>query len=187
MIKFLPNTLTILRVVSIPIFLILSLGGRPIIALFVYIFACITDYYDGNIARKYGIVSNFGKLMDPLADKLLVLSALLLLSIPPISYIHWSIIIIIAFREIAVSILRQYYQNKNIIIEANKWGKIKTVVQMTGIITALVVYTALSMDIFKFLLPFENGLIVFLKIYFWITAVITIISGANYFFYKTNS
>ena len=182
--KYIPNLLTLLRLIAIPFFVILSLGNRSIAALFVFVFACITDYFDGMIARKYNVISNFGKLMDPLADKTLVLAALVLLAIPTISYIHWSVVLIIAFREIAVSVLRQRYLKKNIVIAANIWGKIKTVVQMTGIITALVLFAAFKMNIFEFLMPYQNGLIFSIRCYFWITALITMLSGMNYFMVK---
>ena len=181
MIKHIPNFLTILRVLAIPFFIICSITNKPLIALIIFIFASITDYFDGMIARKFNIVSNFGKLMDPLADKFLVLSALILLTISPISYIHWSITLIIAFRELAVTLLREYYHKKNIIISANIWGKIKTTVQMIGIIGALVFYTALQMKELAFIHPFEPNIVLSIQIYFWLTAVLTILSGVNYF------
>ena len=124
--------------------------------------------------------------MDPIADKALVLTALVLLCVPPISYIHWSVIVIIATREFAVSLLRYVYNKKSIVISANIWGKLKTVVQMTGIITALVFYTAFQLTFLDFLKPFEHHLIEFIKYYFWLTALITILSGMNYFFVKYN-
>ncbi|MCL2065562.1 MAG: CDP-diacylglycerol--glycerol-3-phosphate 3-phosphatidyltransferase [Candidatus Cloacimonetes bacterium] len=184
MIKYLPNALTLLRVISIPFFVILFMLDKTLIATVIYIIACITDYWDGKLARKYGIVSNFGKLMDPMADKLLVMSALILLWLPPISYIHWVVVVIIALREIAVSMLRQHYLKKNIIMAANDWGKLKTTAQMTGIITALVVYSALQLNFMKFLLPFERGMVLFIQYFFWVIVFVTILSGVKYFKHK---
>jgi len=182
MIKYIPNILTILRFIAIPFFVLLSLYGHPLYALLVFIIACLTDYFDGKIARKFNIISNFGKLMDPLADKVLVLSALFLLCISPISYIHWSVFVIILLREVAVSILRYHYNKKKIVISANIWGKIKTLVQMTGIVIAFTIYTLFSLEISVTIIHYQKSLILFIQLYFWITSIITILSGVNYFF-----
>ena len=144
MIKYIPNILTVLRMVAIPFFIICIAKDMEFYALIIFVLASITDYFDGMIARKYNLISNFGKLMDPLADKFLVLTALVSLNVPPISYIHIIVTVIIALRELAVTVLRHYYQKKNIIIAANIWGKIKTIVQMIGIIAALLLYVIMQ-------------------------------------------
>ncbi len=184
MIKFLPNSLTILRVIAIPFFIYSILINKPMIGLIIFVGASITDYFDGLIARKLNIVSNFGKLMDPLADKILVISALIMLNINPIAYLHWVITIIIAFREIAVTILREYYHNKGVIIPANFAGKIKTTLQMIGIITALTLYTVINRKFIPFITGYETALIIYIQIYFWFTAIVTVVSGMNYFLVK---
>ena len=182
--KYIPNSLTFLRLLAIPFFVLLYFKGQAIGALFVFVGACITDYYDGMLARKHNTISKFGKLMDPLADKILVITALILLSLMPVSYLHWSIIIIISAREIAVSVLRHVYIKKNIVISADLWGKIKTIVQMTGIIAAL------TLDAIIYIFPafnsFAHHIILVINYYFWGTAVITILSGLNYFIKKYN-
>ena len=184
MIRQVPNILTGLRVLAIPFFLWCSLADMTLVAMFIFIIASITDYYDGYIARKYQIISNFGKIMDPLADKLLVLSALIILNIAPVHYISWIVTMVIALREIAVTYMRHYYQQKNVIIPADLYGKIKTILQLTGIITSLVFYNAVELfsPYFNFFKTIEPGVILGIQVYFWIVVVVTILSGANYFY-----
>ncbi len=127
----LPNKLTILRAIMIPFFLVflyMSAGWAKWVSLGIFIVASLTDMLDGKIARKYNLVTNFGKFMDPLADKLLVCSALIALSdlgrIPA-----WIVIVIIA-RDFIISGFRLIAAEKGIVIAAGWWGKIKTTVQM---------------------------------------------------------
>jgi len=129
----LPNKLTILRVIMIPFYLVFQLfdfwpGITRWIALTLFIAASLTDMLDGKIARKYNLVTNFGKFMDPLADKLLVCSALIcfvyLGSLSP-----WVVIIIIA-REFIISGFRLVASDNGVVIAASMWGKWKTVFQM---------------------------------------------------------
>lgn len=131
----LPNKLTIIRVALIPVFVaILLIPAIPYndhIAMTVFIIASLTDMLDGKIARKYNLVTNFGKLMDPLADKLLVCSALVCLvqlgRIPT-----WMVLIIIA-REFAISGTRSVAADKGVVIAASYWGKFKTVFQIIAV------------------------------------------------------
>lgn len=132
----LPNKLTILRVIMIPFFLVaLMVDGIPggkWIAVALFCIASLTDMLDGKIARKYNLITNFGKFMDPLADKLLVCSAMIALidvgRIPA-----WVVIIIIA-REFIISGFRLVASDNGVVIAAGWWGKVKTVVQMVMII-----------------------------------------------------
>ena len=132
----LPNKLTVLRVILIPFFLIaLMVEAIPYgkwIAVGIFIIASLTDMLDGQIARKHNLITNFGKFMDPLADKLLVCSAMIALieldRIPA-----WVVIIIIA-REFIISGFRLVASDNGIVIAAGWWGKVKTVVQMVMII-----------------------------------------------------
>ncbi len=132
----LPNKLTVLRVCLIPFFLVaLMVEAIPYgkwIAVGIFIIASLTDMLDGKIARKYNLITNFGKFMDPLADKLLVCSAMIALieldRIPA-----WVVIIIIA-REFIISGFRLVASDNGIVIAAGWWGKVKTVVQMVMII-----------------------------------------------------
>ena len=127
----LPNKLTLLRICLIPVFVILMLSQVSnffLISCIIFIIASITDFLDGKIARKYNLVTDFGKFMDPLADKLLVLSALICM----IEYdlvAGWMVIIIVA-RELTVSILRAIAADNGKVIAASGGGKIKTTSQM---------------------------------------------------------
>ena len=131
----LPNKLTIFRVILIPFFIIaLLVPGIPAgnwIALAIFIVARLTDLLDGKIARKYNLVTNFGKFMDPLADKLLVCSALICLvelsRIP-----SWMVVIIIA-REFTISGFRLIAADNGVVIAASYWGKFKTTFQMIAV------------------------------------------------------
>lgn len=131
----LPNKLTIFRVILIPFFIIaLLVPGIPAgnwIALAIFIVASLTDLLDGKIARKYNLVTNFGKFMDPLADKLLVCSALICLvelsRIP-----SWMVVIIIA-REFTISGFRLIAADNGVVIAASYWGKFKTTFQMIAV------------------------------------------------------
>jgi len=134
----LPNKITILRILLIPIFIILlyiKVRYIEYIAALVFILLALTDALDGYLARKKQQVTDVGKLLDPLADKLLVSSALIFLigkGVPA-----WMAFIIIA-REFAVAGLRYVTLTKNIVISASKWGKIKTVSQIIAIVAVII-------------------------------------------------
>lgn len=132
----LPNKLTTARVVMIPLFLLALYQGQWLAALVLFALASVTDALDGHIARSRGLVTDFGKFMDPLADKLLVTSALIafveLLRVP-----GWVVFLIIA-RELAITGLRTLAAGKGVVLAADKWGKIKTVTQMVWICYGLV-------------------------------------------------
>ena len=159
----LPNKLTILRVILIPFFLVaLMVDAIPYgkwIAVGIFVIASFTDMLDGKIARKYNLITNFGKFMDALADKLLVCSAMIALieldRIPA-----WVVIIIIA-REFIISGFRLVASDNGVVIAAGWWGKVKTVVQMVmiifimcdfggklvGIVEDVLIYAALALTI----------------------------------------
>lgn len=131
----LPNKLTVLRVVMIPIFVVFMLtdfagAASKYIALAIFCIASFTDYLDGYLARRDNLVTNFGKFMDPLADKLLVCSAMICL-IPKLP--AWIVLIIIA-REFIISGFRLVAADNGIVIAASYWGKFKTVSHMTMVI-----------------------------------------------------
>ena len=134
------NKLTVFRIILVPIFVLFMLTQftkyNQLIALIIFVVASITDHFDGHIARKYNMITTFGKFMDPIADKLLVSSALICLtalgSIPA-----WAVIVII-LREFAVSGLRLVAAENGGVIAAAGWGKAKTAAQMTAIIMLLI-------------------------------------------------
>lgn len=131
----LPNKLTMARIVMIPIFTALMLMGHPVIAGIVFILASLTDFFDGYLARKHNLVTSFGKIMDPLADKLLVFSALLcFIQLGTVSV--WPPLLIIA-REFFVTCMRVVAVDKGHVIAASWWGKVKTTVQMVAVIASI--------------------------------------------------
>ena len=136
----LPNKLTILRMIMIPVFLVvlyipgLGMAGN-IAAAAIFILASITDFLDGKIARKYNLVTNFGKFMDPLADKLLVCSAMICL-IQTGQLAAWIVVIIIA-REFIISGFRLIASDNGVVIAASYWGKFKTTFQMLMVIVLI--------------------------------------------------
>ena len=172
----LPNKLTTMRVILIPVFLlVLFLMDEPMnryIATAIFIVASLTDFLDGHIARKYNLVSNFGKFMDPLADKLLVTSALICFvgqgMIPAV------VAIIILSREFLVTSIRLVAAPKGRVIPADKWGKSKTICQMIWISTLLLIQWALSQGIQGDWMVLLNQLLMSL------TTVLTVFSGGNY-------
>ncbi len=133
----LPNKLTVLRVILVPffvVFMLTDLGGAygKYISLAIFAVASLTDLLDGKIARKYNLVTNFGKFMDPLADKLLVCSALICLTSMD-RLAAWMVIVIIA-REFIISGFRLVASDNGVVIAASYWGKFKTTFQMLMIL-----------------------------------------------------
>ena len=165
----LPNKLTTFRVILIPFFVFFLIspffdGYGNYIALAIFIIASLTDMADGKIARKYNLVTNFGKFMDPLADKLLVCSALIcLIALDKIP--AWIVIVIIS-REFIISGFRLIAAENGIVIAANYWGKFKTVSQMIMIILLLIDLGGVF-DILE-------------QIFIWLSLALTVISLITY-------
>ena len=169
-----PNRLSLMRIASVPVITLrLSVNGAwtRYVALFLFIFASITDFVDGHLARKYGLVTNFGKFIDPVADKMLVLSTMVMLSwhglLPA-----W-IVVTVLFRELAVDGLRLVAVEQGKVIAAANLGKIKTTCQMTMIITHLVYlaqFPLLHILVYWLLIPTQIAVL-----------IMTIWSGADYF------
>lgn len=166
----LANKLTMFRVILIPFFVFFLMAGffeniGNYIALAIFIVASLTDMADGKVARKYNLVTNFGKFMDPLADKLLVCSAMIcLVSMNRLS--AWIVIIIIA-REFIISGFRLIAADNNIVIAASMWGKFKTVFQMLMIILLVLNLHFLAYQIFS-------------AVVVYIALILTIVSLADY-------
>lgn len=164
-----PNKLTIARMIIVPflvIFLLTGWGGEAnrYISLILFVVASVTDWFDGYLARKNNLVTNFGKFMDPLADKLLVCSAMIcmidLKRLPA-----WFVIIIIA-REFIISGFRLIAAENGIVIAANYWGKFKTASQMIMIILLI--------------LHFDGIFVILEQIFIWLSLALTIISLITY-------
>ena len=168
----LPNKLTLSRVIMVPFFVaaILLSPYEPVlkwVAIIIFITASITDLFDGKIARKYGLVTNFGKFMDPLADKLLVCSALICL-VANGALKEWMAIVIIS-REFIISGLRLVASDNGVVIAASYWGKFKTVFQMI-----MIGFMIGDVD-----LPFFRITTVVLT---WIALILTIVSLIDYIY-----
>ena len=163
----LPNVLTLLRILLVPVLvaaLVQEGGGGDALAAAVFALASFTDALDGWIARRQKSVSTFGKLMDPLADKLLVTAALVSL-VDRDRLSAWVAMVIIA-REFAVTGLRQLAMEHGQVIPASVWGKLKTIAQIAMVLTLIIVKDSPA---------WVDGLV-------WLTVAITIVSGADYFF-----
>ena len=138
----LPNKLTLLRVLLVPFFVASLLWGQGqnqmlrVVALIIFIVASLTDMLDGQIARRYHLVTNFGKFMDPLADKLLVCSALI--CFVELRQISAVVVIIIIAREFVISGFRLVAADAGVVIAASWWGKLKTVSQMIAVILMII-------------------------------------------------
>jgi CDP-diacylglycerol--glycerol-3-phosphate 3-phosphatidyltransferase len=162
-----PNVLTVLRILLVPVLvaaLLQEAGPGDALAAGVFALASFTDALDGWIARRQNSVSTFGKLMDPLADKLLVTAALVsLVSLDRVS--AWVAMVIIA-REFAVTGLRQLAMEHGDVIPASMWGKVKTIFQIAMVLVLITVDNSPL---------WVDGLV-------WVTTIITVISGADYFF-----
>ena len=164
----LPNKLTILRMIMIVpfvVFMLVLIGGAAgkWIALALFVIASLTDLLDGKIARKYNLVTTFGKFMDPLADKLLVCSALICLV--ELGRIPAWIVIIIISREFIISGFRLVASDKGVVIAASWWGKFKTTFQMVMIVLMIADIAALS---------------IVTQIVMWIALILTVVSLIDY-------
>ena len=180
----LPNKLTLLRIILVPFFvaalLLDFLPYRFIIALVIFAVASITDMLDGKIARKYNMVTDFGKFADPLADKILVISAFACFI--ELDIINAVFIILVLFREFTVTSIRLVAVEHGKVVAANMWGKAKTVSQMVAVIVVLlngflleILATsqekAVSMN---HIIGFVNQSLL------WLSAILTVISGVIY-------
>ena len=162
----LPNKLTIARIIAVPFFIAAYYLEWHLVAFLIFIAASFTDMLDGKIARKYDLVTNFGKIMDPLADKVLVYSAFCLMVPDPVP--GWMLIIILA-RDFLVAGVRTVAASEGIVIAAAMSGKIKTVLQMVAVCMLLIA-------------PVINTswFLILGKIVLWAALVMTVISGVQY-------
>jgi CDP-diacylglycerol---glycerol-3-phosphate 3-phosphatidyltransferase len=161
-----PNLLTVLRIMLVPVLVVALLGNTPagdVLAAVVFALASLTDFVDGYLARARDSVTTFGKLMDPLADKLLVVGALIcLVSLHRLE--GWVAMVIIA-RELAVTVLRVNAGQSGMVISASMFGKLKTCVQIAAILAVIAVHDS----------PLWVSLLVYLAV------AITVASGLDYF------
>ena len=185
----LPNQLSFLRIILTPVFILLLFADNDLLRIgsfVVFTIAALTDWYDGYTARKYGDISTFGKFLDPLADKILILSAFVCFSL--LGYIHFWMVLVIIVRDVIVTTLRIYATLKGKPIVTNMFAKIKTVGQFIVIYLIFLIYLVLKANLtggifsaFHFI--FEQNIILVLMI---IITAVTVLSGILYLIENRN-
>lgn len=172
----LPNKLTVLRIIMVPFFVLcLLVDAIPLHylwALLLFSVASLTDCLDGYIARKHNLVTTFGKFLDPLADKVLVLSAMI--GFIELGLSSSVVVIIVIAREFLVTSLRLVAAGEGTVIAASIYGKIKTIVQMISIVGIL------ALEALNEIVSIGMDIALLSNILMWITAAITVISGVDY-------
>ena len=184
--KWIPNFLTSTRILLVPVFLyclFTDFSHGKLLALIVFLSAAITDAYDGKIARKYDIESKFGVFFDPLADKLLVLSAFYGFMFLPVlsTTVKLWMIILISFRDILVTLMRTLMQYKGVTMITSKSGKLKTFLQITTI-NFILIYMILK----SYKVDIPHDILQYNSLYFLmvITTMITFYTGIHYVYYN---
>lgn len=183
----LPNKLTLSRIILVPFFvaaLLINFPFHTAVALVIFVVATLTDMFDGKIARSRGLVTDFGKFADPLADKILVLSALL--CFVQTGWCDCIAVIIVLFREFSVTSIRLVAASKGKVVAANIFGKIKTVTQLIAIIAVLLMQFLL--ELFTVTSAFSVDTILYLQGIFtvvslcliWISTIMALVSGVIY-------
>ncbi|WP_315584693.1 CDP-diacylglycerol--glycerol-3-phosphate 3-phosphatidyltransferase [Actinomyces viscosus] len=169
------NALTVLRLLLVPVFIWLSLlpGDRArLAAVVVFVMAAFTDRLDGQLARSRGLVTSFGKIVDPIADKALTLSAFVLLSVN--GRLWWWVTVLIVVRELGITVMR-FFMLRRAVMAASRGGKIKTALQMVGLVGLLTPWSALFLP---------AGLAAFLvKAAYAVVAaalIVTVVTGLDY-------
>lgn len=183
----LPNKLTLSRIILVPFFvasLLINFPFHTAVALIIFVVAIFTDMFDGKIARSRGLVTDFGKFADPLADKILVLSALL--CFVQTGWCDCIAVIIVLFREFSVTSIRLVAASKGKVVAANIFGKIKTVTQFVAIIAVLLMQFLI--ELFTVTSAFSVDTILYLQGIFtvvslcliWISTIMALVSGVIY-------
>jgi CDP-diacylglycerol--glycerol-3-phosphate 3-phosphatidyltransferase len=162
----LPNVLTVLRIMLVPVLVVALLGNTPsgdVLAAVVFALASLTDFIDGYLARARDSITTFGKLMDPLADKLLIVGALL--SLVSLHRLEGWVAMVIITRELAVTVLRVNATQSGVVMGASMFGKVKTCVQIAAILAVIAVHQS----------PLWVSLLVYVAV------AVTVLSGLDYF------
>lgn len=180
-----PNKLTLARMIATPVFMatmLIDFKYHYLVSLILFAAASLTDMIDGKMARKYNLVTDFGKFLDPLADKMLTTAAYLgfMFLFAKNNVYGWqltTILFVVLFREFTVSSLRLVTAKSGLVVAANIWGKLKTVSQMVGIVVALFAYTLVSDFGLTQIQPVCD---IIITVLFWISALLCVISGLIY-------
>lgn len=176
-----PNKLTIARFILSALFFAVAMIDFPchyLVALIIFIAASITDLLDGKIARKHNLITNFGKFLDPIADKMLTTAALIVFTYKHIGVGIEIILFIVLAREFVVASIRLIAADNGKVIAANMWGKVKTVMQMIAIIATL--FFVFICETFTLPAIFETALCILYSIMLWISGISTLIAGVTY-------
>lgn len=170
---WMPNFLTVLRLIMVPVVLAAVMLNYWWLALIVFCVAAVTDFFDGYYARKHNVVSNFGKIADPIADKALTLGVFLVFSI--LGLLYWWFTIVLVLREVSVTLLRMVLLRRGVVVPASKGGKLKTVLQMLLII--LILLSGVIPVPASATTAFSTLIVIVLVLAF----AVTIVSGIQYF------
>ncbi|MBE6824638.1 MAG: CDP-diacylglycerol--glycerol-3-phosphate 3-phosphatidyltransferase [Ruminococcaceae bacterium] len=181
----LPNKLTILRIILVPFMvaaLLIPVSYNYLFAGLIFGAASLTDYFDGKIARERNLITNFGKFADPIADKILVISALVCFLAKELC--DPIILIIVLFREFVVTSVRLSAASQGKVVAANMWGKVKTVTQIIAIVGVFALQTLFEVldtfvDAFDYF-KWEYIFYIIGEVMLWISVVFTVISGVKY-------
>lgn len=180
-----PNILTVLRIVLTPVFLYLLYMRTPLsflMAFVVFLIASLSDYADGKIARKFGYSSEFGKYMDPLADKILVSSTFIAFGL--MGFADWWMIFIVLVRDLFITLFRSFMNKKGKSMRTSGIAKAKTTIQMIFIYTVLVYLIAVNNDFTNILKPLGHIFLEYQGFYILmlLTTMLTLYTGILYFF-----
>lgn len=182
----LPNKLTVFRVLMIPVFIVLffvEFEGHTLAAALVYVVACFTDFFDGYLARKHNLVTNFGKFVDPIADKMLIACALIAICVtePAVAPAHVYKIVVAVFtmlilsRELMISVFRTVAADKGFVLAADMLGKFKTLVQMMALFALLPVTDFIVWNELAGIVFYYGGFILLA-----LATLLTVVSGIHY-------
>ncbi|MCX7876204.1 MAG: CDP-diacylglycerol--glycerol-3-phosphate 3-phosphatidyltransferase [Melioribacteraceae bacterium] len=182
----LPNQLTVLRIILTPIFLFLFISGEPTliqISLIVFIIAALTDWYDGWLARKFNYITDWGKFMDPLADKILTSTAFF--AFVSVGLVELWMVLLIVVRDALITLLRIYADYKKVTFTTSYFAKVKTFFQMFFLYYLLLVYSFSSIDYIKnnfndIIISLMNNNLIYYSMLF--VTLITVLSGCTYLF-----
>lgn len=184
--KNIPNILTVIRILMIPILIVLffvEFEGHRLAAALVYFFACLTDFFDGFLARKNNLVSNFGKFIDPIADKMIIACCLVAICVTepivePVALYRILIAVctmLILSRELMISVFRTIAADKRIVLAADMLGKFKTLVQMMALFALLPIADFVVWNELAGIVFFYGGFILLV-----LATVLTVVSGIHY-------
>jgi len=179
-IKYIPNILTLSRIIIVPFFIVSFLNENfsiKVLSIILFFFGSFSDFLDGYIARKYNLITNFGKIIDPLADKFLIITAFFILNKIYPTYVPLWMVSLILLRDMIITIFRFYLKKKNFILKTSIIAKRKTLFQI------IVIHLLLIFHVFKESIPFDANLSMHIIYYSMLICVVfTLFTGLHYLF-----